>query len=92
MIDRVVKLDLRRDAVAGDASAGGGEAFLEAWTLPDGAWLVSEPTLVPKADGRAGDGVWVLCVGTRTVGDERVASELYKSGADFSFETGRGAT
>ena len=56
LIDRVVKFDLRGD----------GDAFADAWTLPENFWLVSEPTIVPKRDGRFGDGVWVLVFGTST--------------------------
>ena len=50
---------------------------LHSWTLPTGSWLVSEPTLVPKAAGRPGDGVWVLCVGTTVDGDARTSSSVY---------------
>ena len=57
LIDRVVKFDLR---------GGGDDAFADAWTLPENFWLVSEPTVVPKSDGRLGDGVWVLVFGTST--------------------------
>ena len=57
LIDRVVKFDLRGD---------GDDAFADAWTLPENFWLVSEPTVVPKSDGRLGDGVWVLVFGTST--------------------------
>ena len=57
LIDRVVKFDLR---------GGGDDAFADAWTLPENFWLVSEPTVVPKSDGRLGDGVWVLAFGTST--------------------------
>ena len=56
LIDRVVKFDLRGDD----------DAFADAWTLPENFWLVSEPTVVPKSDGRLGDGVWVLAFGTST--------------------------
>ena len=51
------KFDLRGD---------GDDAFADAWTLPENFWLVSEPTVVPKSDGRLGDGVWVLVFGTST--------------------------
>ena len=57
LIDRVVKFNIRGD---------GDDAFADAWTLPENFWLVSEPTVVPKADGRLGDGVWVLVFGTST--------------------------
>ena len=50
-----------------DKTIGGGDdAFADAWTLPENFWLVSEPPVVPKADGRLGDGVWVLAFGTST--------------------------
>ena len=53
LIDGVAKLDLHAAAAGGGAAAA--DAAVARWTCPEGWWVVSEPTLVPKTPAAGGD-------------------------------------